>query len=131
MRNFKGVFVMLVIATMLVAGSAMAGDWQKLGKKTLVFNNSEKSSSISTKEFAVSQVAFKVTGGWMRLTGITLNFDDGSTQKIEDFKNPSLDMRSDGIAIDGGPKTLTSIDFSCRAVSSATQGRATVMALGQ
>jgi len=122
---------MLVIATLLVAGSAMAGDWQKLGKKTLVFNNSEKSSTISTKEIAVSQVAFKVSGGWVRLTGITLNFDDGSTQKIENFENPSPDMRSDAIAIDGGPKTLTSIDFSCRAVSSATQGRATVTALGQ
>ena len=130
-RNFKGTFVMLVIATLLVAGSAIAGDWQKLGKKGLVFNNKAKSSSISTKGVAVSQIAFKVTGGWVRLSEITLNFDDGSTQKIEDFENPSPDTRSDGIAIDGGPKTLTSIDFSSRAVSSATQGRATVTALGQ
>lgn len=131
MRNLKGAFVMLVIATILVAGSAMAGDWQKLGKKTLVFSNKAKTSSISTKGIAVSQIAFKVTGGWVRLSEITLNFDDGSTQKIEEFENPSPDTRSDSIAVDGGPKTLTSIDFSSRAVSSATQGRATVMALGQ
>ena len=131
MRNFKGVFVMMTIATLLVAGSAVAGDWQKIGKKNVVINNSEKSSSLSTKEVAVSQVAFKVSGGWVRLTDITLNFDDGSSQKIENFENPRPSMTSDGIAIDGGPKTLTSIDFSCRAVSSSTQGRATVIALGQ
>lgn len=131
MRNFKGVFVMMTIATLLVAGSAVAGDWQKLGKKGLVFNNSQKTASISTNGVAVSQVAFKVSGGWVRLTDVTLNFEDGSSQTIADFKNPRPSMTSDSIAIDGGPKTLTSIDFSCRAVSSATQGRATVLALGQ
>ena len=131
MRNFKGVFVMMTIATLLVAGSAVAGDWQKIGKKNVVINNSEKTSSISTKGTPVSQVAFKVSGGWVRLTNITFNFDDGSSQTIENFENPRPSMTSDSIAIDGGPKTLTSIDFSCRAVSSSTQGRASVIALGQ
>ena len=131
MRNFKGAFVMLVIATLLVVGPAIAGDWQKLGKKSVVFGNTEDTSSISTKGVAVSQVAFKISGDWVRVTEVTLNFDDGSTQKIENFKSPRPSMTSDGIAIDGGPKTLTSIDFSFRAASSSKPGRATVIALGQ
>jgi len=130
-RNFKGTFVILVIAVLLVAGSAVASDWQKLGKKTVVFGNSEDTSSFSTKGAAVSQVAFKISGDWLRLTEVTLNFDDGSSQTIENLKSVRPEIVSDGNVIDGGPKTLTSIDFSFQAGSSSKQGRATVIALGQ
>ena len=130
-RNFKGTFVLVVIAILFVAGSALAGDWQKLGRKTVVFGNTEDTSSISTNGVAVSQIAFKISGDWVRLTEVTLHFDDGSTQTIENFQSPRPSMTSDGIAIDGGPKTINSIDFSFRAASSSKQGRASVIALGQ
>jgi hypothetical protein len=127
----KGAFVMCVIAAMLVASAAVADDWQKLGKKTVIFGNTEDTASIAAKGDAVSQVAFKISGDWVRLNQVTLNFSDGSTQMIDDMESVKPGLTSDGIAIDGGAKTITSIDFSFQAASSSRQGRATVIALGQ
>ena len=62
---------------------------------------------------------------------ITLNFDDGSAQTIQEIDNVRPGLTSEGITIEGGPKKITSIDFSYQAASSAGQGRATVIALGQ
>jgi len=122
---------MLVIAAMLVAGLAVAGDWQKLGRKTVAFGDAEDTTTISVKGVAVSQIAFKTGGDWVRLTEVTLTFDDGSSQKIEDLPKMKPGVISEAFAVDGGPKTLTSIDFSFRAASPGKQGRATVSALGQ
>lgn len=127
----KNAFVMLVVMTMLVAGIAGAGDWQKLGKKTVVFGNTEDTASITTKGDAVSQIAFKISGDWVRLNQVTLNFADGTSQTIENIEKVKPGLTSTGIAIDGGPKTISSIDFSFQAASSSTQGRGTVVALGQ
>lgn len=131
MSHFKGAFAMLVIAAMLVAGSAVAGDWQKLGKKTVAFGDAEDTSTISVKGVAISQIAFKTGGDWLRLTEVILTFDDGSSQTIEDLKGVKPGVISEGVTVDGGPKTLTSIEFSFQAASSGKQGRATVSALGQ
>jgi hypothetical protein len=122
---------MFVIGAVLVAGAAAAGDWQKLGKKGVVFGNTEETASIATEGEAVSQVSFKISGEWIRLNQITLNFDDGSAQTIQEIDNVRPGLTSEGITIEGGPKTITSIDFSYQAASSAGQGRATVIALGQ
>jgi len=127
----KSMFVMFVVVAMLVAGAAAAGDWQKLGKKTVVFGNTEEAASISAKGDAVSQIAFKISGEWVRLNQITLNFADGSTQTINDLEKVKPGLTSAAIAIEGGPKTITSIDFSYQAASSSRQGRATVIMLGQ
>jgi hypothetical protein len=127
----KGAFVMFVIATMLVAGSAAAGDWQKLGRKTVAFNGKEKAMSISAKGEPVSQVAFKVGGGWIALSNVTLNFEDGSSQKIEDLADVRPGMTSTSIAVNGGSKTVTSIDLTYRGASASQEGRATITAIGQ
>jgi hypothetical protein len=131
MNMRKSAFVMCVIAAMLVAGAAVAADWQKLGKKTVVFGNTEDSASITAKGDAVSQIAFKISGDWVRLNQVTLNFTDGSTQTIDEIEKVKPGLSSSGIAIDGGPKTITSIDFTFQAASSSRQGRATIIALGQ
>jgi len=127
----KGAFVVFVIAAMLVAGTATAGDWQKLGKKTVSFNGKEKAVSITAKGEPVSQVAFKLGGDWMNLTQVTLNFDDGSSQTIEDLEDVRPGMKSEGYAIEGGPKKVASIDISYRSASAGGQGRGTITALGQ
>jgi len=127
----KGAFVVFVIAAMLVAGAATAGDWQKLGKKTVSFNGKEKAVSITAKGEPVSQVAFKFGGDWMQLTHVTLNFDDGSSQAIEDLEDVRPGMTSESYAIEGGPKKVASIDLSYRSASSGGQGRGTVTVLGQ
>ena len=127
----KGACVMFVIAAMLVAGAATAGDWQKLGRKTVSFNGKEKAVSISAKGDAVSQVAFKLGGDWMRLNQVTLNFDDGLNQAIEDLGEVRPGMTSESIAIEGGPKTISSIDISYESASPGSQGRGTITALGQ
>ena len=127
----KSAFVMFVIGAMLIAGAAGASDWQKLGKKTVVFGNSEETASIAAKGEAVSQIAFKISGEWVRLNQVTLNFADGTSQTIDEIEKVKPGMMSAGIAVDGGPKTISSIDFSYQAASSATQGRGTVIVLGQ
>lgn len=127
----KSVFVMFVVAAMLMAGAAGASDWQKLGKKTVVFGNAEETASITAKGDAVNQIAFKISGDWVRLNQVTLNFADGTTQVIEDIEKVKPGLTSAGIAIDGGPKTISSIDFLYQAASSAKQGRGTVIVLGQ
>jgi hypothetical protein len=127
----KDVFVICLITALLVAGAAVASDWQKLGKKTVAFGTVEKATSIETKGEAVSQVAFKLTGDWVRLTQVTLNFNDGSNQIIEDLENVRPGLTSGAIAVDGGPKTITSMAFSFKSASSAGQGRATITLLGQ
>ncbi len=127
----KSAFVMFMVVAMMIAGTAAAGDWQKLGKKTVVFGNTEESASISAKGDAVSQIAFKISGDWVRLNQVTLNFADGTTQTIDQIEKVKPGLTSAGITIDGGPKTISSIDFSYQAASSAQQGRGTVIALGQ
>ena len=127
----KSALVMFVVIAMLMAGAAGAGDWQKLGKKTVVFGNTEETASIAAKGDAVSQIAFKISGDWVRLNQVTLNFADGTTQTIDDIEKVKPGLTSAGIAIAGGPKTISSIDFSFQAASSAGQGRGTVIALGQ
>ena len=127
----KNAFVMFVIGAMLMAGAAGASDWQKLGKKTVVFGNSEETASIAAKGEAVSQIAFKISGEWVRLNQVTLNFADGTSQTIDEIEKVKPGMTSAGIAVDGGPKTISSIDFSYQAASSAGNGRGTVTVLGQ
>jgi len=127
----KSAFVMFVIGAMLLAGAAGARDWQKLGKKTVVFGNTEETASIAAKGEAVSQIAFKISGEWVRLKQVTLNFADGTSQKIDEIEKVKPGMTSAGIAVDDGSKTMSSIDFSYQAASSAAQGRGTVIVLGQ
>ncbi len=127
----KSAFVMLAIGVMLMAGAASAADWQKLGKKTVVFGNTEETASITAKENSVSQVAFKISGEWVGLNQVTLNFSDGSNQTIEDVPKVRPGSTSEAFSIKGGPKTISSIDFSYKAVSSSSMGRATVTVLGQ
>ncbi len=127
----KNAFVMFVIVAMLMAGAAGASDWQKLGKKTVVFGNTEETASITAKGEAVSQIAFKISGEWVRLNQATLNFADGTSQTIDEIEKVKPGMMSAGIAVDGGPKTISSIDFSYQAASSAGNGRGTVTVLGQ
>ncbi len=127
----KSAFVMFVISAMLLAGAAGASDWQKLGKKTVVFGNTEETASIAAKGEAVSQIAFKISGEWVRLNQVTLNFADGTSQTINEIEKVKPGMTSAGIPIDGGPKTMSSINFSYQAASSASQGRGTVIVLGQ
>ena len=123
--------VMFVIGLMLIAGAASAGDWQKVGKETVIFGNTEETATVTAKDNSVSQFAFKISGDWVGLQQVTLNFADGSKQTIEDIPNVRPGLTSDAFSITDGPKKISSIDFSYKAVSSANLGRATVIFLGQ
>ena len=127
----KSAFVMFVIGVMLMAGAASAGDWQKVGKKGVIFGNTLETASMTAKENSVSQVAFKISGDWVGLHQVTLNFSDGSKQTIEEIPKVRPGLTSEAFSIEGGPKTISSIDFSYRAESSSSLGRATVIFLGQ
>jgi hypothetical protein len=127
----KSAIVMFVVTAMLMAGAAGASDWQKLCRKSVSFNGKEKAVSITAKGEPVSQVAFKLGGDWMHLTHVKLNFDDGSSQEIEEMEDVRPGTTSESIAIEGGPKKVASIDISYRSAFAGGQGRGTVTALGQ
>jgi hypothetical protein len=125
----RNVFVACVIAALLVAGTAVANDWQKLGKKTLVFGEAEETTTMKTSGEAAS-VTFKITGDWARLTQVTFNFSDGSKQVVEEPEIVRPGLTSQPITIDGGPKTIDSIDLTYSSAG-ANRGRASVAFQGQ
>ena len=119
-----------MIAALLVAGTAVANDWQKLGKKNLVFGDAEESTTVKANGEAAA-IAFRISGDWVRLTKVTLNFSDGSNQVVEELERVRPGMTSGPIAIDGGPKAISSIDLTYKAASTGGRGRATIAFLGQ
>jgi hypothetical protein len=126
----RAVFVSCVIAALLVAGTAVASDWQKLGKKNLAFGDAEETTTVKASGEA-SNITFRISGDWVRLTGVTFNFSDGSKQMVEEPENIRPGLTSQPIAIDGGPKSVESIDITFQAAASSGRGRATVIFRGQ
>jgi hypothetical protein len=78
----------------------------------------------------VGEVKLKVNGTWVRFTNLTLSFSDGTSQVIADRIDVEPGLTSEAIAIDGGPKTLTSVEITCESAASARGGRATIALLG-
>jgi hypothetical protein len=120
---------------MLVAGGsafATAGDWQKLGSKSVAYNKEgPQTFSINTKNAEVSEVRFKVAGDWTRFLDVKLNFADGTSQELNSGVDVEPGTTSEAFTIEGGPKALASIDVSCKAASSSRTGRATIKIVGQ
>jgi hypothetical protein len=126
----RSVFVTCVIAALLIAGTAVANDWQKLGKKNLAFGDAEETTTVKASGEA-SNVTFRLSGDWMRLTEVTFNFSDGSKQTLDEPENVRPGLTSQPITINGGPKTIDSIDLTYRAAGTGGRGRATVAFHGQ
>jgi hypothetical protein len=119
-----------MVAVLAGAGVAGAADWQKLGGKTIAFKDEASTITIETKSAPVGEVKLKVSGTWVRFTNLTLSFSDGSSQVIADRIDVEPGLTSDPIAIEGGPKTLTSVEITCESANAARGGRATIALLG-
>ena len=126
----RTVFVTCVIAALLVAGTAVANDWQKLGKKNVVFGDAEETTTVKANGEAAN-VNFKISGDWVRLTKVTFNFSDGAKETLEEPENVRPGLTSQPITIDGGRKTIESIDLTYRSAGASGRGRATVAFHGQ
>jgi hypothetical protein len=131
MSERKKVAVLAMVALLVGATMAGAGDWQKLGSKTLAFKDEPIAVAVETKDASVGEIKFKVGGSWVRFSGLTLNFSDGSSQTIDGDFDVEPGLTSDPIAIDGGPKTIASVEFTCSSAVSARGGRASIAILGQ
>ena len=134
MKNVSRLAIVFTVVVLVAGGSAFAtaGDWQKLGSKSVSYSKSgPQNFSIDTKNAEVSQVKFKVSGDWTRFVDVTLNFADGSSQALESSLDVEPGSSSDAIEIDGGPKALASVDISCKAASSSRSGRSTIKVVGQ
>jgi hypothetical protein len=119
----------------LVAGGsafATAGDWHKIGAKSVAYNKEgPQSFSIDTKNAEVSEIKFKVAGDWTRFLEVKLNFADGTSQALNSSVDVEPGSSSETFTINDGPKALASIDVSCKAASASRTGRATIKVVGQ
>lgn len=131
MSERKKIAVLAMVALLVGATMAGAGDWQKLGSKTLAFKDEPIAVAVETKDASVGEIKFKVGGSWVRFSGLTLNFSDGSSQAIEGTFDVEPGLTSDPIAVDGGPRTIASVEFTCSSAVSARGGRASIAILGQ
>jgi hypothetical protein len=131
MSERKKVAVLAMVALLVGVAMAGAGDWQKLGSKTLAFKDEPIAVALETKDASVGEIKFKVGGSWVRFSGLTLNFSDGTSQAIEGDFDVEPGLTSDPIAVDGGPKTIASVEFTCSSAVSARGGRASIAILGQ
>ena len=126
--------IVFAVALLVAGGSAFAtaGDWQKLGHKSVAYSKEgPQTFSIDTNNAQVSEIKFKVAGDWTRFVDVKLNFADGSSQNLEETVDVEPGSSSDAIKIDGGPKALASVDVSCKAAASSRTGRATIKVVGQ
>lgn len=130
MSEWKKVAVLAIVAMFVGAAMAGAGDWQKLGSKTLAFKDEPIVVALETKDAAVGEIKFKVGGSWVRFSGLTINFSDGSSQAIEGSFDVEPGLTSDPIAIDGGPKTIANVEFTCSSAVTARGGRASIAVIG-
>lgn len=127
----KNKIAVLAMVALIVGGSlAGAADWQKLGSKAVAFRDKPVDITLKAKDATAAEIKLKVSGTWVRFTSVTLNFSDGSSQTITDQIDVEPGLTSEAIAVDGGPRAITSIDLSCETASAARGGRATIAVLG-
>jgi hypothetical protein len=130
MKATKMIVLVAMVAVLAGAGLAGAGDWQKLGGKTIAFKDEASTFTVETKDAPVGGIKLKVGGSWVRFTNLKLNFGDGTSQTVTDRIDVEPGLTSEAIAIEGGPKTLSSIEITCSSAASARGGRATIAVLG-
>ena len=133
MKNASRMVVVCSLVMMVAAGAAFAGDgWQKIGSKTTVFKNNPEPVKIKKSDLPVNEIMFKVTGTTVEFTGVKLGFADGSSQETELEQNVRPGMSSDPIAIDGGPKAISSLEFMYAVTpNKGTTGRSVVTVVGK
>jgi len=134
MRNASRIVVVCAVVALLAGGPAFAtaGDWQKLGAKSVAYSKEgPQTFSINTNNAEVSEIKFKVAGDWTRFLDVKLNFADGTSQDLNSGVDVEPGSTSEAFTIQGGPKALASIDISCKAASASRTGRATIKVVGQ
>lgn len=118
-----------VVALVMASAPAHAGDWAKLGRTTLVFNNEMGSINVKN-DMACNQIMFKVSGKWIEIDTLTITFADGSTQEVELGQAVEGGHESDAIDIDGGAKAIDMIGFTYKPVDRQWTGRTNVTLMG-
>jgi hypothetical protein len=133
MKNMNRVVMVCALVFVVAAGSAFAGDgWQKLGSKTTVFKNNPEPVKIKKSDVPVGEIMFKVSGTTVEFTGVKMEFADGSSQETEFDQDVRPGMSSDPIAIDGGPKAISSLEFMYKVTpNKGTTGRSVVTVTGK
>jgi hypothetical protein len=133
MKNINRLVVVCAVVMVVAAGSAFAGDgWQKLGNKSTVFKNGGEDIKIKKSDIPVGEIMFKVTGSTVEFTGVSLGFADGSSQEIEFEQDVEPGHSSDPIAIDDGPKAITSLHAAFKtADGKGSTSRAVITVVGK
>ena len=133
MKNTSRLVVVCAVVMMVAAGSAFAADgWQKLGSKTTVFKNNPEPIKIKNSDTPVSEIMFKVTGSTVKFTGAKVGFADGSSQDVAFDQNVRPGTNSVPLAIEGGPKAITELEFMYEVTpNKGTNGRSVVTVVGK
>ncbi len=129
MRSIGRMALVLCVITVLAA-PAFAGDWQKLGAKTFVFDSTQATIEVTKAEQACTEIKLKVASKGVRISGMSIVFADGSAQTVdEEFKLLPGDETA-AIAINGGAKAIQKIDFTYKPVDGLMTGRARITLVG-
>lgn len=113
----------------LIAAPAFAGDWQKLGSKTFVFDSDQASIDVKAGD-SCSEVKLKVASKGVKIHDVTIAFADGTTQKIDDEFSLYPGDESSTIAISGGAKAIQKVEFTYRPLDGLNNGRTRITLVG-
>jgi len=126
MKRFHRVALVMGIVSLLAFASAQAGDWQKMGSTLLLFKTDADSIEVKKSDMDCSQIKFKVASKVIKVNDVKVMFDDGSMQEIELNERIKPGLESSVIDIDGGPKKITSVEFTYEPGDGQKNGRARV-----
>ncbi|MCD4748336.1 MAG: hypothetical protein K8R59_03090 [Thermoanaerobaculales bacterium] len=126
MKNLNRIAFLTCIVCVLAVGVAQAGDWQKIGKQTLLFNTDSDVINVKKTDMACSQIMFKISKKAINITDVTIVFDDGTDQKATLNENIRPGFESSVIEINGGAKKIVKVEFGYAPTNGQKNGRSFV-----
>lgn len=129
MRLIGRLTLVLGVLAML-ATPAIAGDWQKLGTKALVFDSEQATIEVGNSDQTCSEVKLKVSSKGVKIHDMTIAFADGTTQKVDGEFSLLPGDESTAIAINGGAKSIQRVEFTYSPLNGQMNGRTRITLVG-
>ena len=126
MKRFKRVAIVTCIVCVVAVGVAQAGDWQKIGKQTLLFKADSDVINVKKTDMACWQIMLKVGKKEIKVTDVKIVFDDGTEQTVTLNERIRPGFESSVIEIDGGAKKIVKVEFTYAPGNGQKNGRAFV-----
>jgi hypothetical protein len=121
--------VLAVMGVLVAAVSAQAGDWQKLGAKT-IWENATSEVVMVKGAPSVGQLQVKVTGKPVKIQNVKVFFVDGGSQDLAVNQSVQPGFTTTALALDGGAKAVERVEMTLILLDTQSRRAATVTVLG-